>query len=112
MTATDRLEEFRAKFDALAYRYRLCPYHDHGHGPAAAELMTAMRERYEYLPEVSKPAVIMKAFCADDDHGLNISALSGADLDLLIELCDRLAITKGKRWTTQFELRAAKGTPK
>ncbi len=110
MTDTNRLEEFRAKFTALAYRYRLCPYHDHGHGPAAVALMTAMRERYDYLPEVSKPAVILKAFCADDDHGLNLSELSAADINLLIELCDRLAISKGKRWNAQFELRAAKGT--
>ena len=57
--------------------------------------MNAIIARFEYVPEL-------------DDRALNISALSAADIDRLIELCDRLAIAKGKRWNAQFELRAAK----
>ena len=61
--------------------------------------MDAIEARSVYEPDVG-------------DEVLDICALAAADIDLLIELCDRLAITKGKRWTTQFELRAAKGNPK
>jgi hypothetical protein len=92
----DRVKEFRAKFEALTDRYKLCSVHDHGHGPAEVALLDAIEEREIYMPEVGQ-------------NVLPVTQLAAADIDLLIELCDRVAIAKGKRWNAQFELRAAKG---
>jgi hypothetical protein len=91
----DLLEEFATKFGALISRYRLCAYHDHGYHGATKELLDAFRPRSAYVPQTGR-------------LGLSLAGLERADVDLLIELCDRLAIAKGKRWNAAFELRAAK----
>jgi hypothetical protein len=100
MAAEARRKELHAKFGALKSRYNLgCPefsaHHDHGHGPAAVALKHALDARSVHLP-------------GEKGTFLPLEELPAADIDLLIELCDRLATAKGKRWNAQFELRAAK----
>jgi hypothetical protein len=53
-------------------------------------------------------AVMKARFVGDIEQPGGLSPADGTDIDLLIELCDRLAIVTGKRWNAQFELRAAK----